>query len=661
MSDSVSRLPARPSLEQLQKQAKELLRRHRSGESAAVERFRAASPRSVDPVEPHEAALADAQFVIAREYGFEIWARLKHHIESLRPSGLEQFEQLAKDLAEAYSSDNRNAVREVNSNYGSSFGCDFHELPEMHRCLPTWFAAETRTPDLALADARKLVADSYGFESWAKFAASVRDAPGAPRSAPVFMSPAPPFYKIDWKDGKLWVQGPQSEKDWDTIFGVMKEHRIARLSAGAMSDAAMKRLPELDHVTHLNVGGSKILTDEGARQLARMPQLRDLELGGWTSPITDRGFEALRHLTELRRFQTCWTQGITDTGVANLAFCDHLERVDLLGTPAGDGAIQALAGKRHLRHFSTGRGVTDAGLALLHQFPIFKTWHGGDVRIELMSADCDPNRLLIDGPFTDAGLASLAGLDGLFGLTFFWHCPAFTSAGLEPLKHLPNLGFLGCQDQHCHDEAMRHIAAIPRLRMLMGQGAVAGDDGFRALSRSQTIEYIWGRECPNLGGPGFAALAAMPALRGLAVSCKNVDDEALSTLPRFPALRSFMPMDVPDAGFRHVGRCESLEGLWCMYCRETGDTATEHIAGLSRLKTYYAGMTRITDRSLEILGRMRSLECLEFWQCAGITDTGITHLAGLPRLREVTLDGLAGVTRAVVGLFPAQVRVSYSG
>ena len=37
MSDSSSRLPARPSLEQLQKQARELLKQHRAGETAALE------------------------------------------------------------------------------------------------------------------------------------------------------------------------------------------------------------------------------------------------------------------------------------------------------------------------------------------------------------------------------------------------------------------------------------------------------------------------------------------------------------------------------------------------------------------------------------------------------------------------------------------------
>jgi len=33
-----------------------------------------------------------------------------------------------------------------------------------------------------------------------------------------------------------------------------------------------------------------------------------------------------------------------------------------------------------------------------------------------------------------------------------------------------------------------------------------------------------------------------------------VDDEGLSALPRFPALRELMPMDVPDEGYRHIGR-----------------------------------------------------------------------------------------------------------
>src|SRR5499426_2073922 len=135
---------------------------------------------------------------------------------------------------------------------------------------------------------------------------------------------------------------------------------------------------------------------------------------------------------------------------------------------------------------------------------------------------------------------------------------------------------------------------------------------------AEGTQYIWGRECPNHGGGGFTALAAMSALRGLAVSCKNVDDTALSALPSFPALRALIPLDVPDEGFRHVGRCERLEELWLRYCCDTGDAATERNAGLSWLKTYYAGKTKVTDRSLEILGCMPSLEKIEFCECGGL-------------------------------------------
>ncbi|MBM3797840.1 MAG: hypothetical protein FJW31_28175 [Acidobacteria bacterium] len=98
---------------------------------------------------------------------------------------------------------------------------------------------------------------------------------------------------------------------------------------------------------------------------------------------------------------------------------------------------------------------------------------------------------------------------------------------------------------------------------------------------------------------------------GLATSCKNVDDDSLAALADFPALTQFVPMDFTDAGFRHVGARRALTDLWCMYCRETGDGATSHLTGLHRLRTYYEGSTRMTDRSLELLARLPQLEKVE--------------------------------------------------
>lgn len=648
MSDSPPRLPARPSLEQLRKQAKDLLRRARAGDSEALARLGSGGQR---------ATLADAQRAVARAHGFASWTRLRGHVEALRPPRLSRYERLAAELAAAYMAGDGEAVRELNWTYGT----DFHrerDAGAMQRRLPAWFASAARDPNLALADARLIVARSGGFSSWDALAASLR-APSARRST-IRTGAALPFVAVDADEGRLTVKGPLAPEDWDRVASIIEEQGVSKLRAGGMTDAGMARIARLGAITHLDVGDSTALTDEGAACLARMPQLEVLEMGGWSSPLTDHALAPLRHLRALRRFRTAWTPGFSDAGAANFAYCEALEEAILLGTPTGDGALRALAGKPRLRRVTTGRGVTDAGLATLREFPVFAAWCGGDPAYDLMGNEAGPNQLTIDGPFADAGLAALGSLEGLFALSFFWHSSGYSASGIEALRGLPHLSVFGCDGKRCDDAMMGAIAGLPRLRKLSAQGAVATDAGFAALSRSASLEYLWGRECPNLTGEGFAAFAAMPALRGLAVSCRNVDDGALALLPSFPALRELAPIDVADAGFVPIGRCAKLEHLWCMYCRDTGDAATEAVAGL-RLRSYYAGSTRITDRSLAILGRMRSLERVRLWHCAGLTDAGIAALARLPRLKEVWLQGLPGVSADAAAPFRPGVRVRYEG
>ena len=86
MTDPASRLPAHPSLEQLRKQAKELLRAYRDGDPAAVTRFAAIIPRFANAT-GLDAQLADAQFVVAREYGFDNWTALTNHVEEPKSDG----------------------------------------------------------------------------------------------------------------------------------------------------------------------------------------------------------------------------------------------------------------------------------------------------------------------------------------------------------------------------------------------------------------------------------------------------------------------------------------------------------------------------------------------------------------------------------------------
>jgi ankyrin repeat protein len=82
---STKTLPERPNLAQLKLQAKELLSLHRDGRQAAAARIAAHHPRfaHTDPSSVLEAPfkLADAQLVVAREYGFESWGALKHLVD----------------------------------------------------------------------------------------------------------------------------------------------------------------------------------------------------------------------------------------------------------------------------------------------------------------------------------------------------------------------------------------------------------------------------------------------------------------------------------------------------------------------------------------------------------------------------------------------------
>jgi ankyrin repeat protein len=84
------KLPQKPSLRQLRNQAKNLLRALYAGEPDAVRRIGESHPRFADSSQAEIAAaeivLADAQFVIARELGFDSWPRLKKHFDSLSRS-----------------------------------------------------------------------------------------------------------------------------------------------------------------------------------------------------------------------------------------------------------------------------------------------------------------------------------------------------------------------------------------------------------------------------------------------------------------------------------------------------------------------------------------------------------------------------------------------
>ncbi len=81
---TTSKLPARPSLESLRKQAKKLARGIAAGDPGAIDRARAHLPKAKLPLSQR-----DAQLVLAREYGFPGWQDLVKEVKQRLGRGLE--------------------------------------------------------------------------------------------------------------------------------------------------------------------------------------------------------------------------------------------------------------------------------------------------------------------------------------------------------------------------------------------------------------------------------------------------------------------------------------------------------------------------------------------------------------------------------------------
>jgi hypothetical protein len=642
MSDSHFR---RRTLESLKKEAKRWLNALRQNEPESRTRF---ERLITNP--PAKPGLRDVQHALALEHGFSGWTELKRKLmadaeETAKALG--EFEERADALLNAYRTGTPEAMTR---HWAFTWHRRNHEGMRTYVQLDLGRQAgsKNQNDDITLDDARYLVAREHGFESWdalAKFYGRLVVSPSLVTAKPIQLLAS----EVADEESPGW-----QAREWSAVVNHLKESSLVGMdAAGQMTDAMLEDLRSIEHIRVLRLGGSRGVTDAGMRQLGKLSRLRHLDLSG--ANITDRGLEVLSLLPELETVSLAWTR-VTDTGAAHLAGCARLVSVNLQGTATGNGALRALAGKAHLSQLRSGNAVTDAGLAILREIPVFKSWHGGEPKMGLTSYDAGPNYLLLRGSFTDRGMEQLEELAGLFALNLDASELQISEAGLAPLVELPNLGWLAVD---ATDASMSYIAKMPRLRFLGCQDTVASDHGFMVLSQSQSIEYIWGRRCHNLRADGFAALARMPALRGLSVSCKNVADAGVAELPRFPALRELMPMDIPDEGYRHIARCEGLESLILMYCRETGDAATEHLVRLPRLKNYFASYTQITDRTPELLSRMDSLESITFSACAGVTNVGLAHLARLPRLRELRVSG-PQITHAITKEFPSGVRVHYS-
>lgn len=168
-------LPAVPDLEQQKKQARELLDAARARDPAALRRFRVHHPR-LSALPDHEwppsrLALHDAQLVLAREYGFPSWPKLKAHIEAMlsacrtRPfvRDLQYYEDRARGLLEVLADGAEGTLEQVRSWHPAFAGASDEAI-----------RATAAAGDFTLDDARLVYAREHGHPGWDRFAEHLR-------------------------------------------------------------------------------------------------------------------------------------------------------------------------------------------------------------------------------------------------------------------------------------------------------------------------------------------------------------------------------------------------------------------------------------------------------------------------------------------------------
>ena len=141
-------LPLKPSLEQLKKQAKALLKDFQANNVLAITRFQQFHPQYVN-VKDSEISLSDAQWIIAREHGYESCSKIKHHVENLQA-----VEQEVANLRNAFATSDLEAKEQL---------IEGHHSPNRFENL------SPHADTLSDHDARVLLANKRGYAHWVKY------------------------------------------------------------------------------------------------------------------------------------------------------------------------------------------------------------------------------------------------------------------------------------------------------------------------------------------------------------------------------------------------------------------------------------------------------------------------------------------------------------
>ncbi|CAD7697650.1 unnamed protein product [Ostreobium quekettii] len=440
----------------------------------------------------------------------------------------------------------------------------------------------------------------------------------------------------------------------------------------SVSDRALAELACLTDLRQLTIGGMQLrgtrVSDAGLKMIAsNHRRLTRLSLM-WLN-VGDEGLLALTDLPELRALVLRGCTRVTAEGARHLAVLPQLQDVNLLSNPWLDvtddliGSLRCLTGLQSLLlgDMHDGNLVTDTGIESLAEFRdmtslslAFSRWEfAGDALTPLLcltalsSLDLQGCSSVNDATLRVVG--KLASIDCLQ----LSRCEKVTGRGvrhLAPLSRLESLSLGQCH--RVDDEGLEALHDLTRMSALTLSGCLQlTDGGIASLSRLSRLQLLDVSGCERLCGVGLGALGGSPLKVLNLGGCSGLTDEGLAAMAGRLQSRALTRLDmcycglVTDAGVAAVGALTSLTGLDLAYCCNVGDPPMRVLCQLPRLTTLKLNAcSNLTDAGVAMLTRLERLLTVHLDRCQGITDKGLCSLSKCSTLTSLRLERCTGIT-----------------
>ncbi len=417
----------------------------------------------------------------------------------------------------------------------------------------------------------------------------------------------------------------------------LKDLNYLEISSMALDDGALPYIAELSSIETLVIGSP--VTDEGLRHLAPLKNLKELFL--WVENIRGPGLRHLAQLPNLRYLQVkdvdekgkyvfgdsalqyikdvpslrhvrIWPNlPITEAGIAHLAQCPQLEKLEIGKLPVTDRNLSQLQALPRLKSLDASGGeskVTDAGMVYVGQMRLLESIMLpstiSDAGAAKLAGLTSLKSLYIGGPITDAGLGYVAGLRNLEELTLW--CDQITDAGIE------------------------RIAALTKLKALHLGTCQMGDAGLARLAELKSLEKLTIRNS-NITVAGVNQLNSLVNLRELLIRAPKPDGTTLNIggLVNLQTLHIGLDRssEFRDEDFNCLGKLTQLGDLQISPHKGIANSALRNLAGLNEVWRLSVGSEKITDEGLTHIANMKGLTnlCLT----GNFTDAGLAHLERL--------------------------------